>query len=242
MTPMNRRTALRAVAFASAAAPLVTHAAQPAATPAPAAPTGPHKLPPLAYEVDALEPFIDAKTMEIHHDRHHAAYVASLNKAIAGHADLQTKSPEELIGMIPALPEGIRTAVRNHGGGHVNHSLFWQTLRRNGGTTPSGPLMEALVRRFGTFDAFKADFTKAAMSVFGSGWAWLSLDKSGELVLESVPNQDNPYMAGRLPLLGLDVWEHAYYLKYQNKRADYVAAFFQVVDWQFVASRLARRA
>jgi Fe-Mn family superoxide dismutase len=238
---INRRTALKAVAVATAAAPVLLSAAQPAAAPAAAAPVGPHQLPPLTYALDALEPFIDAKTMEIHHDRHHAAYVASLNKAVAGNADLASKSVEALISNLGAVPEGIRSIVRNHGGGHANHAFFWQLLKRNGGSTPSGPLMEALVKKFGTFDAFKAEFSKAAMSVFGSGWAWLSTDKEGEIGLEVTPNQDSPIMAGRIPLIGIDVWEHAYYLKYQNKRVDYVAAFFQVINWDFVATRFAKR-
>lgn len=236
---IDRRTALKTVAVATAAAPVLLTAAQPAATPA--APTGPHTLPPLPYPTDALEPFIDARTMEIHHDRHHATYVASLNKAIAGNADLAGKSAEELIAHLGAVPEPIRNLVRNHGGGHVNHSFFWQLLKRNGGTTPSGPLMEALVGKFGTFEKFKSEFSTAAMSVFGSGWAWLSCDKNGEIGLEVTPNQDTPVMAGRIPLIGIDVWEHAYYLKYQNKRVDYVTAFFQVINWDFVAARLAKR-
>ncbi|MGE3312121.1 MAG: superoxide dismutase [Limisphaerales bacterium] len=243
---INRRTALKAVALVPTAATLAApklRAQAPAAAPAAApAPTGPHRLPPLAYAVDSLEPFIDAKTMEIHHDRHHAAYVMSLNRALVGHPDLAAKSAEDLISQLGEVPETIRTAVRNHGGGHVNHSIFWQTLKRNGGSTPSGPLMEAIVKRFGTFDAFKAEFSRAALSVFGSGWAWLSRDKSGDVLVEATANQDSPYMAGRVPLLGIDVWEHAYYLKYQNKRADYVGAFFQVIDWSVVAARHAKGA
>lgn len=241
---INRRSVLKAVALTPAAATLATrnsHAQAPAAAAAPA-PTGPHQLPPLPYPADALEPFIDARTMEIHHDRHHAAYVLSLNRALAGHPDLASKSPEALISDLAAVPDSIRTAVRNHGGGHVNHSLFWQSLRRNGGTTPAGPLMEAIVKKFGTFDGFKTEFTRASMSVFGSGWAWLSRDNNGDVLIETTANQDCPYMAGRLPLLGIDIWEHAYYLKYQNKRADYVAAFFNVIHWDFVAKRFAKPA
>jgi Fe-Mn family superoxide dismutase len=237
---ITRRTALKTVVLATTSIPLLA-ATQPAAAPA-AAPTGPYDLAPLPYPADALEPFIDARTMEIHHGRHHATYVTSLNKAVAGQAELAGKSPVDLIRNLGAVPEAIRTAVRNHGGGHVNHTLFWQSLKRNGGATPAGPLMEALVKKFGTFDGFKAEFTKAALSVFGSGWAWLSLDRSGDVTIEITPNQDSPYMAGRIPLLGIDVWEHAYYLKYQNKRADYVAAFFNVIHWDFVASRLAKPA
>lgn len=236
---INRRTALKAVALAPTAAALAaqTVRGQPAAAAPAPAPTGPHQLAPLPYPIDALEPFIDAKTMEIHHDRHHAAYVMSLNRAIAGQADLATKSAQELLSNLGAVPEAIRTPVRNHAGGHVNHTLFWQMLKRNGGTTPSGPLMEAIVKKFGTFDGFKTEFTRASLSVFGSGWAWLSRDRSGDVLIETTPNQDSPYMAGRVPLLGIDVWEHAYYLKYQNKRADYVTAFFNVINWDFVASR-----
>lgn len=235
---MNRRHALKTTTLALVSAPTLAQAATaaPAAAPA-AAPTGPFRLDPLPYPADALEPFIDARTMEIHHDRHHAAYVMGLNRAVAGDAALSARTPVELISNLAALPESIRLAVRNHGGGHVNHTLFWQMLRRNGGTTPSGPLMEAIVRRFGTFDGFKVEFTKAALSVFGSGWAWLSKDRSGDIGIETTPNQDSPYMVQRTPLLGIDVWEHAYYLKYQNKRADYVAAFFEVIHWDFVASR-----
>jgi Fe-Mn family superoxide dismutase len=239
---MDRRTALKTVALAPAVTPVLLAAAQ---NPAPAAdaPTGPYKLDPLPYAYDALEPFIDAKTMEIHHGRHHAAYVRSLNTAVQGHPDLAQKSPKDLISNLGSVPENIRAAVRNHGGGHVNHSLFWTLLKRNGGTTPSGALMEALVKVFGDYAKFREEFTRAAMSVFGSGWAWLSMDpKTGTLGLEATPNQDSPYMAGRVPLLGLDVWEHAYYLKYQNKRADYVAAFFNVINWDVVAQRLANPA
>lgn len=239
---INRRTALKAVALAPTAASVIANAAQaPAAAPAAApAPTGPHQLAPLPYPTDALEPFIDARTMEIHHDRHHATYVMSLNRAIAGQPDLANKSPQELMSNLAAVPEAIRTPVRNHAGGHLNHTLFWQMLKRNGGTTPAGPLMEAIVKKYGTFDGFKAEFTKASLAVFGSGWAWLSREKSGDVMIETTANQDSPYMVGRVPLLGIDVWEHAYYLKYQNKRADYVAAFFNVIHWDYVASRFTK--
>ncbi len=239
---INRRTALKTATIATLAAPVLAQAAAAPAAPAAPAPVGPFKLDPLPYAADALEPFIDARTMEIHHGRHHATYVTGLNKVVTDHADLAGKSPIELISNLAALPESARTAVRNHGGGHVNHALFWQLLKRNGGIGPSGALMEALVRRFGTFDGFKAEFTKASLSVFGSGWAWLSRDKSGEIGIEITANQDSPYMGGRVPLLGLDVWEHAYYLKYQNKRADYVGAFFNVIHWETVAERFAKPA
>lgn len=240
---ITRRNALRTAAAATLAAPTILQAATPAApAPAAAAPTGPHRLEPLPYPVDALEPFIDARTMEIHHGRHHAAYVTGLNKVVHDHPDLAGKTPLQLISNIAGLPETARTAVRNHGGGHVNHAFFWQILKRNGGIGPSGPLMEALVRRFGTFDAFKAEFTKASLSVFGSGWAWLSRDKSGEIGIETTANQDSPHMGGRVPLVGLDVWEHAYYLKYQNKRVDYVNAFFNVIHWEAVSQIYAKPA
>jgi Fe-Mn family superoxide dismutase len=238
---IDRRTALKAVAMVPAAAPMLLTSTTSAAGAAAEAPTGPYRLEALPYPADALEPFIDAQTMEIHHGRHHAGYVRGLNNAVSKHPDLAEKSPKELISRLGAVPEEIRTAVRNSGGGHVNHTLFWQILKRNGGATPSGPLMEALIGKFGTFERFKTEFSNAAMSVFGSGWAWLSIDpKSNTMGLEITPNQDSPYMAGRVPLLGLDVWEHAYYLKYQNRRVEYVAAFFNVINWDTVAARLAR--
>jgi Fe-Mn family superoxide dismutase len=195
-----------------------------------------HQLPALPYAYDALEPHIDAQTMEIHHGRHHATYVNNLNAALEGHADLQSKSVEELISNLDALPESIRTAVRNNGGGHANHTLFWQILSPNGGGAPSGELADAINQTFGSFDNFKAEFTKAATTRFGSGWAWLVVD-GGKLAITSTPNQDSPIMEGKTPILGLDVWEHAYYLKYQNKRPDYIAAFWNVVNWDEVSKR-----
>ncbi|MBO8164630.1 MAG: superoxide dismutase [Brevibacillus sp.] len=195
-----------------------------------------HQLPPLPYAFDALEPHIDAQTMEIHHDRHHATYVNNLNAALEGHADLQAKSIEELISNLDAVPEAIRTAVRNNGGGHANHSLFWEILSPNGGGAPSGALADAINAAFGSFDNFKAEFTKAAATRFGSGWAWLVVD-NGKLAVTSTPNQDSPLMEGKTPILGLDVWEHAYYLKYQNKRPDYINAFWNVVNWDEVSKR-----
>ncbi len=197
-----------------------------------------YTVPPLPYAFDALEPHIDAKTMEIHHDKHHAAYVTNLNNAIAN-TDLGNQSIEELCASIEKVPENIRTAVRNNGGGHANHSLFWTIMGKGGGGTPSGPLADAIKSELGGFDAFKEAFSKAGMGRFGSGWAWLSLDKQKKLVVESTPNQDNPLMHGNTPLLGCDVWEHAYYLKYQNRRADYLAAFWNVVLWPAVAERYA---
>ncbi len=196
-----------------------------------------HQLPPLPYAYNALEPHIDEQTMIIHHDRHHATYVNNLNAALEGHADLQSKSIEELISDLNSVPENIRTAVRNNGGGHANHSLFWTVIGPNGGGQPTGALADAINNDLGGFDKFKEDFTKAATTRFGSGWAWLSVDNSGKLVVSSTPNQDSPLMEGLTPILGLDVWEHAYYLKYQNKRPDYIAAFWNVVNWQEVGKR-----
>ncbi len=197
-----------------------------------------HQLPPLPYAFNALEPHIDALTMEIHHDRHHATYVNNLNAALEGHADLQAKSIEDLISNLDAVPESIRTAVRNNGGGHANHTLFWEILSPNGGGAPSGELADAINNAFGSFDNFKAEFTKAATTRFGSGWAWLVVD-NGKLAVTSTPNQDSPLMEGKTPILGLDVWEHAYYLKYQNKRPDYIAAFWNVVNWDEVSKKYA---
>jgi len=192
------------------------------------------ELPQLPYAYDALEPHIDKETMNIHHTKHHNTYVTNLNKALEGHADLQGKSLEELISNLDAVPESIRTAVRNNGGGHANHSLFWKILSPNGGGTPSGDLLEAINKKFGSFDAFKEEFTKAATGRFGSGWAWLVVN-NGELEVTSTPNQDSPLMEGKTPILGLDVWEHAYYLKYQNRRPEYISAFWNVVNWDEVA-------
>ncbi|GMA62336.1 superoxide dismutase [Alicyclobacillus fastidiosus] len=190
-----------------------------------------HELPALPYAFDALEPHIDALTMEIHHDRHHATYVNNLNKALEGQADLEGKSVEALISDLNAVPENIRTAVRNNGGGHANHSLFWNLLSPNGGGQPTGKLAEAINSTFGSFDKFKEQFAAAAAGRFGSGWAWLVVD-GGKLAITSTANQDNPLMEGKKPVLGLDVWEHAYYLKYQNKRPDYIGAFWNVVNWE----------
>lgn len=197
------------------------------------------KLDPLPYPNDALEPHIDAQTMEIHHDRHHNTYVTNLNNAIAGKADLEALSIDELVSSLEKVPEDIRTAVRNNGGGHWNHNFFWQSLAPNGGGAPSGDLAKAIDEAFGSFDAFKEAFAKAATTRFGSGWAWL-VKKDGKLSVTSTPNQDNPLMDNSgTPLLGIDVWEHAYYLKYQNKRPDYIAAFWNVVNWEAVAARYA---
>lgn len=194
----------------------------------------PHKLPELPYAQDALEPHIDARTMEIHHGKHHQAYVNNLNAALEGHAELQNKSIEELVSDLNSVPESIRTAVRNNGGGHANHSLFWEILSPNGGGEPTGELANAINSAFGSFDKFKEEFANAAATRFGSGWAWLILNKAGQLAVTSTPNQDTPLMDGETPLLGLDVWEHAYYLNYQNRRPDYIAAFWNVVNWDKV--------
>lgn len=193
-----------------------------------------YTLPELPYAYDALEPHIDKETMNIHHTKHHNAYVTNVNKALEGHDDLASKSIEDLISDMDAVPEDIRTAVRNNGGGHANHSFFWKTLSSNGGGEPTGELAEAIDKKFGSFDAFKEEFGKAAATRFGSGWAWL-VSNNGELEITSTPNQNSPLMEGKTPLLGLDVWEHAYYLNYQNRRPDYVSAFWNVVDWDAVA-------
>jgi superoxide dismutase, Fe-Mn family len=199
----------------------------------------PYSVPPLPYAFDALEPHIDAKTMEIHHDKHHAAYVTNLNNAIAN-TELGNQSIESLCANIDKVPENIRQAVRNNGGGHANHSLFWTIMGPHAGGQPSGPLADAIKNELGGFDTFKENFAKAGMGRFGSGWAWLSLDKNKKLVVESTPNQDSPLMHGNTPLAGCDVWEHAYYLKYQNRRADYLAAWWNVVNWSAVAERYAQ--
>ena len=196
-----------------------------------------HSLPDLPYPHDALEPHIDSRTMEIHHGKHHNTYVTNLNKALAAHPELQAKSVEDLISDLNSVPEAIRTAVRNNGGGHANHSMFWPSMKKGGGGEPSGDLAAAIDKALGSFSAFKEQFSNAATTRFGSGWAWLSLDSGGALVVESTPNQDNPLTEGRVPILGLDVWEHAYYLNYQNRRPDYIAAFWNVVNWDAVADR-----
>jgi Fe-Mn family superoxide dismutase len=194
------------------------------------------ELPPLPYAEDALEPNIDARTMSIHHDKHHAAYTNNLNAALEGHPELQKKSIEELLGDLNAVPESIRTAVRNNGGGYANHNLFWTVMSPNGGGEPGGALGEAIAAAFGSFDSFKEAFAKAGATRFGSGWAWLYVDQSGKLVVGSTPNQDTPLMEGNTPILGLDVWEHAYYLHYQNRRPDYISAWWNTVNWDAVAA------
>jgi Fe-Mn family superoxide dismutase len=194
----------------------------------------PYKLPPLPYAFNALEPYIDARTMEIHHDKHHAAYINNVNKAIEG-TEWDNKPVEELLKNIEKVPENIRTTVRNNAGGHANHSMFWVTIGPGKGGQPSGKLADAIKSQFGSFDGFKEKFSAAATTRFGSGWGWLIVDKGKKLVVESAANQDSPIMQGHTPILGIDVWEHAYYLHYQNRRPDYIAAFYNVIDWDAVA-------
>lgn len=195
------------------------------------------QLPDLGYNFDALEPYIDAKTMEIHHDKHHATYVSKLNEAIEKHSDLKDRTVEELLADIDSLPDDVRTAVRNNGGGHHNHTLFWQSMKPGGAKEPDGEVANKLKEAFGSFEDFKAKMAEAGTNRFGSGWAWL-VSSSGKLEVYSTANQDSPLMEGKVPILGLDVWEHAYYLKYQNKRPDYIEAWWNVVNWDVVAERL----
>src|SRR5262245_47206126 len=238
---MTRRHALKLTALAGAgwAAAASVRIACAQGAPAAAPPAGPFKLPPLPYPFDALEPHIDARTMEIHHDKHHAAYVANLNKAVADFPELGSKSVEALLKDLNAVPEKARTAVRNQAGGDYNHTLFWQMMKKGGGGEPRGELGQALEKSFGSIDGFKGKFTETATKVFGSGWAWLVLDGK-DLKIEPGANQDSPISQGKQVLLGIDVWEHAYYLKYQNRRPDYIAAWFNVINWDFVADRYAK--
>jgi len=233
---ITRRTAIKTAALASTALAVFPGALAQTNNIAASVPTGPFTLPPLPYAFDALEPHIDAQTMQIHHDKHHAAYVANLNKAVAEFPDFGKKPVEDLLKDLSVVPEKIRTAVRNNGGGHCNHSMFWQLMKRNGGGEPTGELSKTIDKKFGNFDAFKKEFTKAALGQFGSGWAWLVSD-GGDLKIESTPNQDSPISEGKQPLLGLDVWEHAYYLKYQNRRPDYIAAWLNVINWDYVSQK-----
>lgn len=199
-----------------------------------------HTLPQLSYGYDALEPHIDAKTMEIHHTKHHQAYIDKLNGALENHPELQEKSVEDLLQMIDEIPESIRTAVRNHGGGHANHSFFWKSLSPNGGGEPTGKLADDIKQKFGSFTQFQEKFNEAATGQFGSGWAWLAWSEDNGLHINGLPNQDSPHLSNHQPILGVDVWEHAYYLKYQNKRPDYVQAFWNVVNWEFVGENYER--
>ncbi|MEX0849242.1 MAG: superoxide dismutase [Candidatus Dependentiae bacterium] len=191
-------------------------------------------LPELPYAFDALEPYIDARTMEIHHDKHHAGYVNNLNNALEGYPQYQDKSLEDLVINYDKLPKGLQTVVRNNAGGHLNHSLFWTMMKKDGGGQPRDKVLKAIRAEFGEFDAFKEQFTAAAKTVFGSGWAWLCVDENGRLQVTTTSNQDSPLKQGLFPILGLDVWEHAYYLKYQNKRPDYISAWWHVIDWDRV--------
>jgi superoxide dismutase, Fe-Mn family len=198
-----------------------------------------HQLPPLPYDYAALEPHIDETTMRIHHDKHHAAYVTNLNAALETQAAFADRGLEDLLRNISEVPEAVRTAVRNNGGGHHNHTLFWEVMTPGGAKAPTGALADDINATFGSFDAFKEQFTKAGATRFGSGWAWLVVNKAGKLAVYSTANQDSPLMEGDTPVLGMDVWEHAYYLKYQNRRPDYMGAFFNVINWDVVASKYA---
>ena len=250
---MDRRHALQVLAVgltSLTALPAAVRAAagqdaKPAAAPAKpatpaAAPDGPFSLPPLPYAYEALEPHIDAQTMLIHHDKHHAAYVNNLNKAVTGRAELAGWSLERLLRELTTVPEDIRGVVRNHGGGHHNHTLLWESLKAGGAKAPNGDLAKAIDASFGSFAGCKEKLTAAATSVFGSGWAWLTSDASGKVQVETTPNQDSPLAAGRTPLVGIDVWEHAYYLNYQNRRPDYLEAWWNVVNWDAVAQNFER--
>ena len=234
---ITRRTAIQTLATATTALAAGNLLAQ-----APAAVAAPEvfKLPPLGYDYEALEPAIDAETMKIHHDKHHAAYVAKLNAAIAKAPDLASKSIEDLLKNLDAAPEAVRTDIRNHGGGHYNHALFWQLLKKGTGG-PQGDLLKAIEAAFGTVAKWQEAFSDAALKQFGSGWSWLVL-RGGKLTVEATANQDTPLSKGGLPLLGVDVWEHAYYLRYQNRRADYLKAFQDVINWEFVGRRFAKGA
>ncbi len=244
---LNRRDMLKVVGVTAVSGFLgrfalaqATPATPPSPPPAAAPVAGKYTLPPLGYAYDALEPFINAQTMQIHHDKHHAAYVANLNKAISEMPAGYVAPPvDQLIASLDTIPEALRTVIRNNGGGHANHSLFWTLLKKNENGKPAGKLADAIAATFGDYDKFVDAFTKQALGVFGSGWAWLALSKDKKLVLESTPNQDSPLMHGGVPLLGINVWEHAYYLKYQNRRADYIKAFCNVINWPTVEGRFA---
>jgi Fe-Mn family superoxide dismutase len=232
---LNRRTFLYLLGASAGAAGLGL-AAEP--TWAAESPKGPFTLPPLPYAYDALEPHIDKATMQFHHDKHHAAYVNNLNAAVAKYPQLQTRSVESLIQNLNSLPKDIRTTVRNNGGGHLNHTMFWEIMGPKAGGAPTGAIATAINESFGSFEEFKKQFNDAGAKRFGSGWAWLTIDRTGKLQISSTANQDSPLMEGRYPILGNDVWEHAYYLKYQNRRADYLNAWWNVVNWEAVNQRL----
>ena len=230
MKPLTRRNAIKTIVLTAGVFATPGAFAQPAP-----APPEVFKLPPLGYDYDALEPLIDAETMKIHHDKHHAAYVAKLNAAVAKEPSLASKTIEDLLQHLDTVAEAVRTDIRNQGGGHFNHTLFWQHLKKGAGG-PQGALLKALDTNFGGVAKWQEQFSESAMKVFGSGWAWLVL-RGGKLAIESTPNQDSPLSTGGQPLLGLDVWEHAYYLKYQNRRADYVKAFQDMIHWEFVGAQ-----
>jgi superoxide dismutase, Fe-Mn family len=232
------QSAVTLAATGAAGGLLAPHTAVAQAAAAPAA-TGPHKLPKLAYEFNALEPHIDARTMEIHYTKHHQAYVDKLNAALANHPDLAKLPAEDLIKKLDAIPEDIRAAVQNNGGGHVNHTFFWKIMAPDAGGEPQGQLADAINQKFGSLAAFKEAFANAAATRFGSGWAWLVMNSKGALEVTSTANQDSPLTQGARPIIGVDVWEHAYYLKYQNKRPDYVAAWWNVVNWDQAAKNFA---
>ena len=232
----TRRDACRTIGIALAALYVNDFTASDTSATSPES-TPPYSLPKLPYATDALEPYIDAETMTIHHDKHHAAYVNNLNNAIIAYPALAKLPVDELITKLDAVPEASRTVIRNNAGGHANHSFFWQLMTKNASGAPNSEVAKAIDSKFGGFTSFQEQFTKAALGVFGSGWAWLTLDKNHQLNIEITANQENPRMSGRIPLLGIDVWEHAYYLKYQNRRADYVNAFYKVIAWDFVAEQ-----
>jgi len=250
---MERRQALKTLALGVSALSLSSPSnllaadtppsPKPGAVAAPATPvtpatiSGPFTLPPLGYAYDALEPFLDAQTMQLHHDKHHAAYVNNLNKAVAGREEVAGWTVEQLVRDLTRVPDDIRPIVRNHGGGHANHSLLWPSLKADGGKLPTGALAKAIDAAFGSFPTCVERLNAAAASVFGSGWAWLSADAAGKVLVEATPNQDSPLSGNRVPLVGLDVWEHAYYLKFQNRRADYLTVFASVIDWDAVSAR-----
>jgi len=243
---MNRRMAIKQMTGAASAVLLVSAsakahgveaAAMGQAAPAPP-PTGPFTLPPLPYAYDALEPNFDAETMHLHHDKHHQAYVNGLNVAVANHPDLAARSVNDLVANLDAMPMDVLTAIRNQGGGHANHSFWWETLGK-GGAAPTGELAKAIDGKFGSLSSFQEKLTAAATSVFGSGWAWLVSLPNGTIQIETTPNQDSPLTVGHKPIVGIDVWEHAYYLKYKNVRASYVKAYFSVVNWDAVSARFA---
>ena len=233
---ITRRSALRTFALTLGALAFTRSPLRSQNPPAVPEGEGVFKLPALGYDYDALEPFIDSETMKLHHDKHHAAYVSKLNQAIATVPGLETKSIEEILSSLDSLPEAIRAEVRRQGGGHANHALLWQTLKKNDGGKPAGELAAAIDAEFQSFAVFQEQFNAAAGSVFGSGWAWLVL-RDGKLLIETTQNQDSPTMTGGFPLFGADLWEHAYYLKYQNRRAEYLAAIQNVINWEYVGAR-----